>query len=92
MKTEINWTEKAQEWKDSGKSKMEFCKLNGLTYHTFLYQLKKRFTMDSEGFSELIVKDTLSLQDQITLKRPDGTVISFSPTTPKELIRFLFAL
>jgi hypothetical protein len=41
MKAQVNWTEKVNRWKLSGKTQREYCRDEGLSYWTFREKLKK---------------------------------------------------
>jgi len=41
MKSNVNWPEQIQLWRESGLNKKAYCQQRGLTYQLFLYHLSK---------------------------------------------------
>ena len=91
MKTKQNWPELITEFHNSGKSKIAFCKDRGVSYQSFLMHLKRTHEGVQGGFQEIVLQGTTS-SDRIEFHFPDGRIVSFPITTPKDTIRFLVNL
>lgn len=47
--SEFRFAEELEQWKQSGKSIAEFCRVNHISYHAFMYWKKKMTMMSGSG-------------------------------------------
>ncbi len=89
--TAEKFRERITNWQSSGKSKMEFCKANGINYQSFLYWIKKIKDAGGENkFQELQVKDVeINSTELLSVCFPNHCVIKIHGAVP---VQFLTAL
>lgn len=88
MRSKQNWPALILEWQQSGLSKVAFCKDKGLSYQSFLWQLRRGEQRSDGEFKRLVVREALP-DDRIDYHFADGRCVSFPVSAPRELIRFL---
>jgi hypothetical protein len=90
MRSKQNWPALILDWQQSGLTKVAFCKDRGISYQSFIWNLKRVDRSDEGEFRQIVVHDT-SPGERIDYHFPDGRCVSFPVSTPRELIRFLIA-
>ncbi len=95
MKTKVNWKELIEDWKKSGISKKQFCKIERIPYKNFLYHFNQHQKMQPRA--ALPVFQQLELQseqfgDRIDFDFGDGRRVSFPISTPLEVVRILVSI
>jgi|ERR1035438_2351318 hypothetical protein len=75
--TSRNYKHYLKSWKESGKSKSQFCKDTGLVYHCFLYWYRKKPLPEEENqFLQVQVKEEENAPSEIfSLVYPNGCVL-----------------
>ena len=80
-----------EQWSLSGLSKAEYCKQAGLTYHKFLYHIKRNQKDDIDsGFRMLETKSMNA--DRIEIHLPNGCYFSIRENSSLTLIQHLIRL
>lgn len=91
MRTKQNWPDVIEEFHQSGKTKVAFCKDRGVSYQSFLMHFKRSQETVDDGFKQILVNGNAS-PDRIDYYFTDGRCVSFPLNTPKDIIRFLLSL
>ncbi len=91
MRTKQDWPALILEWQESGQNKVVFCKERGISYQSFLWNLKRDGRSTQGEFRQLVVQDSLE-SHRIDFHFPDGRWVSFPTSAPREFIRFLITL
>jgi hypothetical protein len=74
-------------WRQSGKSKMAFCKERGIGYHTFVKECKWFSSQEISGFSKVEMIEPSQSKDRIEIYECDGRKVFLPVHTPLEIIR-----
>jgi hypothetical protein len=91
MRTKQNWPQVIEEFHQSGKTKVAFCRDRGVSYQSFLMHFKRSQDNADAGFQQILVNSNLS-SDRIDYYFTDGRCVSFPIGTSKEIMRFLVSL
>jgi hypothetical protein len=91
MRSKKNWLALFLEWQESGQTKSAFCKDRGISYQSFLWNLKRMNRSEEGEFRQIMVHD-MSAVEHIDNHFPDGRCVSFPVSAPRELIRFIIGL
>lgn len=83
----INYPDLLIQWDLSGQSLAAFCRDRNLSYHRFLYFIKRRRLSVQTGFTELIPQPAESLGKPIEFYHPSGIKVIFPGDYPVDKLR-----
>ncbi|MFN8698284.1 MAG: IS66 family insertion sequence element accessory protein TnpA [Flavobacteriales bacterium] len=91
MRSKQNWPALILEWQESGQTRAAFCKDRGISYQSFLWNLKRMSRPEEGEFRQIMVHD-MAAGERIDYHFSDGRCVSFPVSAPRELIRFIIGL
>jgi len=100
-KEKTNWAHHLLQWRESGKSKREYCTEHSLNTHTFDYHVYKHKYVESvqsesaakNQFTRIeLTSEQQTLPEKIELHFADGRKVFLPMSTPHKTVRLIFSV